>query len=158
MEWSTELGDFWLSQPRLPADSVPYWDFNGGQPGYERVWPLQPDKYPYPPDVFPVSDYRDTAGGAIATASFFEMYKYTGNITFLAAGIDGLHGLAGKNYRVKRGNSCHLLLGHYVGSFPEGHDVDVSVTYTDFYFYEALGYYREWLNAEKERRKQNESL
>jgi chondroitin AC lyase len=158
IKWSTELGDFWLSQPRLPADGVPYWDFNGGQPGYKRVWPLQPDKYPYPPHVFPVSDYRDTAGGAIATASFFEMYKYTGNITFLAAAVDGLHSLAGKDYLVERGNACHLLLQHYVGSFPAGYDVDVSVVYADFYFLESLQYYLEWLNAEKNRRKQSEGL
>jgi chondroitin AC lyase len=152
LKGSTEIANFWLTHPRLPADGIPYWDFNAGQPGYNRTWPLLPDRYPYDPSVFPISDYRDSSAGAIATSAFFHLYEFTKNITFLAAGIDGLRSLGSKDYWGEPGKNGHFVLRHTVGSFPSGRGVDVAVNYADYYFYEALGLYRNFLEAEKRKR------
>ena len=46
--------------------------------------------------------------------------------------------LASVEYLAKPGENCNFLLKHSVGSLPSGSEVDVPLTYADYYYLEAL--------------------
>ena len=49
-----------------------------------------------------------------------------------------LRTLASDEYLAKPGRNGHFLLKHSMGSYPGNSEVDVPLTYADYYFLEAL--------------------
>ena len=142
-----KMADFFLHHPRLPADKIPFWDFNAKQPGYMPAWPERSDKFPVPPAQFPIANYRDASAGAVVTSALFELYTHTQHEPYLTAAIAMLHSLSSDAYRAKAGENAGFLLRHSVGSIPHGVEIDVPLVYADYYFLEALVRYRNYLNA-----------
>ena len=106
---------------RLPEDGIPYWDFDS---------PLIP------------ADLRDASAGAIMASAFVDLSALThtpeAKGRYLAMAEKQLRTLASKEYLAKPGENCNFILKHSVGSKPENKDVDVPLTYADYYFLEAL--------------------
>ena len=46
--------------------------------------------------------------------------------------------LAGRKYLAKEGDNGHFLLKHSVGNHPGDSEMDVPLTYADYYFLEAI--------------------
>ena len=107
--------------PYLPEDGIPYWDFND---------PKIPDTY------------RDASAGAIMASGFVALSKETKDAELADAvynmAIRQIRTLAGEEYLAKRGELGGFLLRHSVGDLPGKSEVDVSLTYADYYFLEAL--------------------
>lgn len=107
--------------PYLPEDGIPYWDFND---------PKIPDTY------------RDASAGAIMASGFVALSKETKDAELADAvynmAIRQVRTLAGEEYLAKRGELGGFLLRHSVGDLPGKSEVDVSLTYADYYFLEAL--------------------
>jgi len=101
----------------LPEDGIPYWDF------------CSPDI----PDT-----YRDASAGAIMASGFISLSKLTGNEDYLKMAQKQIRTLASEEYLVKPGENGGFLLKHSVGSLPSKSEVDVSISYADYYFLEAL--------------------
>ncbi len=116
-----KIADFLLAHPNLPADGIPYWDFNA----------------PRIPDAL-----RDVAAGAIMCSALFELAPLAGGERaprYRAMAEKQLRTLATAAFRAGEGENGHFLLMHGVGHLPAKSEIDVPLVYADYYFLEALG-------------------
>lgn len=124
LEQAAEVADFLLSHPRMPKDLVPYWDYDA--PGI--------------PDAL-----RDASSAAIVCSGLLELCRYVpekeGTAYFKAA-ERMLQTLSSAEYTAKAGTNGGFILKHSVGNIPSGTEVDVPLTYADYYYVEALCRYR----------------
>ena len=98
----------------LPEDGIPYWDFD--RPG----------------------EYRDASAAAVMASAFVQLYEVTGRKHFLDMADKQIRTLASGEYLAAPGSCSGFLLKHSVGSLPAGKEVDVPLSYADYYFLEAL--------------------
>ncbi len=120
------IAGFILNHPNLPADKIPYWDFDA---------PFQP-KAP-----------RDASAGAIIASALLELGQYTSGTEkdrYLADGTHMLKSLASDHYRAGYGENGGFLLKHSVGGLPLNSEIDVPLIYADYYFLEGLKRYKDW--------------
>jgi unsaturated chondroitin disaccharide hydrolase len=118
------IAGFLLNHPRLPADGIPYWDFDA-------------------PDI-PAAP-RDASAAAIMAAAFLELETYTNRKDgrrLHAAAEKILSSLLSPAYFAAPGSNGGFLLQHSVGHLPAKSEVDVALTYADYYFVEAMLRYR----------------
>ena len=118
------IADFLLNHPNLPVDKIPYWDFNA-------------------PNI--PAALRDASAGAIISAALFELCRYTNpsaGKTYFAAAETMLTSLSSPQYHSAQGANGGFLIQHNVGHHPAGTEVDVSLTYADYYFAEAMIRYK----------------
>ncbi len=129
LEQAERIANFILTNPNLPADKIPYWDFNA-------------------PDI--PRSLRDASAGAIMASALLELcrysYKKDAEDYFNAAQVI-LKNLSSRNYKAAPGTNGGFLLKHSVGSLPQKSEVDVALSYADYYFVEAMVRYRQF--AEK---------
>jgi rhamnogalacturonyl hydrolase YesR len=120
------IAHFILTNPNMPADMVPYWDFNA--PGIPNT-------------------YRDASAAALMASALLELGQYvnkTESKQYVSAAEKMLHSLASDAYRAKPGTNGGFILMHSVGALPFKSEVDVPLTYADYYFIEALMRYKKW--------------
>ncbi len=121
---AVHIADFMINHPNMPEDKIPYWDFNA--PGI--------------PDT-----RRDASAGAIMASALIElsgMVDSTAGATYLGVAETQLRALASPAYRAETGENGNFILKHCVGSLPGNSEVDVPLTYADYYFIEALLRYK----------------
>lgn len=121
---ATHIADFMISHPNMPQDKIPYWDFNA--PGI--------------PDA-----KRDASAGAIMASALIELSGYVqpeSGKKYLDIAEKQLRSLASPAYMAKTGKNGNFILMHSVGSIPGKSEIDVPLTYADYYFIEALLRYR----------------
>lgn len=113
------IAAFYLNHPNLPADKIPYWDFNA-------------------PNI--PNEERDASAGAIAASALFELSTYGGPLakTYYQAAVQMLQSLSGPPYKAKVGENNNFILKHSVGHKPAKSEVDVPLVYADYYYLEAL--------------------
>jgi unsaturated chondroitin disaccharide hydrolase len=100
----------------LPADVIPYWDF-------------QAPNIPNEP--------RDASAAAIAACGMLELAQHTGNQTYRKTAENILKILASDVYLVQNIDYPALLL-HSTGNFPGDSEIDMPIIYADYYFVEAM--------------------
>ena len=111
----------WL-YAHLPEDGIPYWDFSQ-------------------------SDYKDASAGAIIACGLLKLWDLQGRQAddpALAMAERILRTLASPEYLAEPRTNGGFLLKHSVGNIPGHSEVDVPLTYADYYFLEALRNYR-WI-------------
>ncbi|MCU7549248.1 glycoside hydrolase family 88 protein [Chitinophagaceae bacterium LB-8] len=142
LDAAKKMADFYMNNPNLPKDKIPYWDFNVNQKGYTPQWNYDPNKFNYIP--------RDASAAAIVCSALFELNGYLGKDgkKYKDFAIATLNTLSSPAYFAEPGTNAYFLLKHSVGSFPHGAEVDVPLVYADYYFLEALLRYRQ-LNKRK---------
>ena len=117
------VADMLLS--RLPGDGIPYWDFDA--PGGDKR-------------------LRDASAAAIMASAFIELSRYIQDIDakgkYLGIAEKQLCTLASNRYLAKPGTNGNFILMHSVGSYPDQSEVDVPLTYADYYFLEVLLRYK----------------
>ncbi|MCF7688196.1 MAG: glycoside hydrolase family 88 protein [Cephaloticoccus sp.] len=126
-----KIAAFLMNHPRMPADKIPYWDFDA--PGLPNV-------------------PRDTSAAAIMSSALFELARLTkgSNEAERYAGFAGdqLRALASPAYLARPGENGGFLLMHATGNLPGHSEVDVPLNYGDYYFLEALLRCRARLNPQ----------
>lgn len=127
LEQAKEIADFILNHPNLPEDGVPYWDFNATNI----------------PDA-----YRDSSAAAIMASAFLDLSpevneKEARRYKDAAAKI--LTTLSSPTYLANPEENGGFLLKHAVGHLPNDSEVDVPLSYADYYFIEALMKYKQEL-------------
>lgn len=124
------IAHFLLNHPNLPKDKIPYWDFDA----------------PHIPN-----EERDASAGALIASALLELSKYVGTKEkneFLSVATIQLQTLCSEAYLAKPGTNGNFILKHSVGSKPHKDiapyfgEVDVPLTYADYYFVEALIRYK----------------
>ena len=139
LETAQHLADFFLNNPRLPKDKIPYWDFNANQPGYHPQFGYDSTKY----RVIP----RDASAAAVVASALFDLSKFSGKkgAAYKAAAIQILHSLASPQYTAALGTNNNFILMHSTGSLPHGQEIDKPLVYADYYYLQALLKYKESL-------------
>ena len=128
LDQAVHIADFLINHPNMPGDMIPYWDFNA-------------------PDIPDAK--RDASAAAIMASALIELSGYAGPETgkkYLQAAEKQLRTLSSPAYMSKPGENGNFILMHSIGSIPGNSEVDVPLTYTDYYFIEALMRYRKLLN------------
>ena len=112
--------------PRLPEDGIPYWDFSQ-------------------------KDYKDASAAAILACGLSWLWEYDlTSLNYEQMSRQALRNplvqtmekilrtLASPEYLAEPRTNGGFLLKHSVGNLPGGTEVDVPLTYADYYFLEAL--------------------
>jgi len=120
------IANYLLNHPRMPKDLIPYWDFDA----------------PNIPNAL-----RDASAGAVICSALIELSGYVKSKEskrFLKAAETQLLTLSSPTYLAKIGGNGNFILQHSVGFLPKNSEVDVSLTYADYYFVEALMRYKKY--------------
>ncbi len=124
LDQANHIAHFILNNPNLPANKIPYWDFNA----------------PNIPDAL-----RDASAAAVMASALLELCRYTdkkdGQLYFATAETI-IRNLSAKPYVAAPGTNGGFILQHSVGHIPQNTEVDVPLTYADYYFIEAMGRYQ----------------
>jgi len=119
-----KVADFILKHPRLPADKIPYWDFDA--PGI----PEAP---------------RDASAAAVMSSALIELSTMVAGDPgkpYLELARQQLLSLSSPAYLAKAGDNGNFILMHSVGNLPAKSEIDVPLSYADYYYLEALLRYR----------------
>jgi unsaturated chondroitin disaccharide hydrolase len=120
LEQAKKIAAFIINHPNMPADCIPYWDFNA-------------------PDI--PEARRDASAGAIMASAMIElsdMVKSPEKERCLAFAKTALTTLSSAVYRSKAGENNNYLLKHGLGHMPNNTEIDVPLIYADYYYVEAL--------------------
>lgn len=117
LDHAVKVCDMIFSDPSMPDDLVPYWDYDA--PGI----PDEP---------------RDASAAACTASALYELSTYLPDGGYKELADKVMTSLASPAYRAAIGTNGHFLLMHSVGSIPHGHEIDVPINYADYYFLEAL--------------------
>jgi len=124
LEQAKRIAKFIVNHPRLPADKIPYWDFDA-------------------PDI--PSAPRDASAAAIIASALIELSSQVdaefGKQCFDLA-RQQLLSLSSPAYLAKVGENGGFILMHSTGHKPKNSEVDVPLNYADYYLLEALLRYR----------------
>lgn len=141
LKTAQKMAEFYINHPNLPSDKVAYWDFNAYQQGYTPGIRSNANKV--------VANYRDASAAACTASALLELSTYTkgekGKL-YLETAKKIMHSLASPAYRAQEGTNGDFILMHSVGSIPHNSEIDVPLTYADYYFVEALFRYDKLLS------------
>ena len=115
-----QIGKFLMNHPRLPEDKVPYWDYDA-------------------PDI--PNAKRDASAAAIMASALIELSQLDPSELapqWLALAKKQLRTLSAPEYLAKEGEQGGFIIKHGVGFHHAGAEVDVPLTYGDYYYVEAL--------------------
>ena len=117
LEQAQSIADMLL--PLLPPDGIPYWDFDA-------------------PDI--PNDLRDASAGAIMASAFIELSEYIPErkTHYRSMAEQQLRTLSSPEYLAEPNTNGNFILKHSVGHKPMKGEVDVPLTYADYYFIEAF--------------------
>jgi hypothetical protein len=124
LELARHIAGFILKHPHFPSDGIPYWDFDA--PGI--------------PDV-----PRDASAAAIIASALLELSSYVPDEVskqYIATTRRILNTLSTPQYLAAPDSNGGFILKHGVGHFPNHSEVDVPLTYADYYYIEALIRYK----------------
>lgn len=124
LQQANAIAKYILNHPNMPKDMIPYWDFNA----------------PNIPNAL-----RDSSAAAIIASALIELKDY----------VDGemkqeyeqkaetiLKNLLTPEYIAEVGTNGGFVLKHGVGNMPNNSEVDVPLTYGDYYLIEAMMRYK----------------
>lgn len=122
-----KVAEYIMNHPNLPEDKIPYWDFNAPQIPNEE---------------------RDASAGALIASALIELSQYTkGDFSkkCLDVAETQVRALTSDAYLAEEGTNGNFILKHSVGAKPLKSEVDVPLTYADYYYVEALIRYKKLL-------------
>ncbi|HKZ65517.1 MAG TPA: glycoside hydrolase family 88 protein [Chitinophagaceae bacterium] len=126
LDQAKRIADFLTKHSNLPADNIPYWDFDA---------PVEKNTY------------RDVSAASIMASALLELGQYVdekGSKAYIMVAEKIIKSLSSKVYRAEIGENGGFILKHSVGSLPHKSEIDVPLTYADYYFLEALLRYEKW--------------
>ena len=120
LEQACHIADFLLRHPRMPKDKVPYWDYDA-------------------PDIPKAK--RDASAAAVMASALIELSQLDPSdkaAEWLAFAEDQLRTLSSADYLAEEGEIGGFIIKHSVGHLKAKSEVDVPLTYGDYYYVEAL--------------------
>lgn len=120
LDQARHIARFLVHHPRLPEDKVPYWDFDA-------------------PDIPDAP--RDASAAAIMASALIELSTLDPTeeaALWLETAQQQLRSLSSEKYLAQPGTNAGFILLHSTGNYPAKSEVDVPLTYADYYYVEAL--------------------
>lgn len=109
--------EFIFTNSNLPEDLIPYWDFDA------LNIPNEP---------------KDASAAAVTASALYELSVFSNNKEYKETADKIMKTLSSPTYRAEIGKNHYFLLMHSVGSFPDCAEIDVPLSYADYYYFEAL--------------------
>ena len=117
LRFAEKVTDIYLK--RLPADYIPYWDFDA-------------------PNI--PNEPKDASAAAVTASALLELSQLEDDVSkaqeYKEAAIKMLQSLSSETYQSRLSKPSFLL--HSVGHKPAGSEIDASINYADYYYIEAL--------------------
>lgn len=123
LDQANAIARFLLQHPNMPADKIPYWDLNATD--IPHTW-------------------RDASAAAIIAAALLELCRYVDVVTgktYFQTAETIIKTLSIPHYKAAAGSNGGFILKHGVGHLPQKSEVDVPLTYADYYFLQAMKRY-----------------
>lgn len=120
LQQAKRIADFLIQHNNLPADKIPYWDYNAKDIPNAK---------------------RDASAAAIMASALIELSTFVDSVTgkkYIDIAESQLKTLSSTAYMAEKGKNGNFILMHSVGNMPAGTEVDVPHAYADYYFVEAL--------------------
>ena len=118
LEQAKKIANYMFTHKKIPADLIPYWDFNA-------------------PNI--PNEPRDVSAASISASALYELSLYdNANAVQYRQWADAILENLSKNYRAKLQADRGFLLLHSTGSAPHKSEIDVPIIYADYFFIEAL--------------------
>jgi unsaturated chondroitin disaccharide hydrolase len=131
LDEASHIADFIINNTTLPADKIPYWDFDA----------------PHPADV-----YRDASAGAVICSALIELSQYVEKSLsekYINIAEQQIRSLSSPAFRADFGKNADFILKHSVGFLFSASEVDVPLSYADYYYIEALMRYKKLILKNK---------
>jgi unsaturated chondroitin disaccharide hydrolase len=125
LDHAKHIANYILNNKSTPKDLIPYWDYSA--PGIPNA-------------------LRDSSAAAITASALVELSGYVdGSLSkkYLGDAETILTTLSGPEYFAAPQTNGGFLLKHGVGNMPNKTEIDVPLSYGDYYFVEALMRYKE---------------
>jgi rhamnogalacturonyl hydrolase YesR len=117
LDQAEHIAAFIMKHPNLPNDKVPYWDFNA-------------------PNI--PNEPRDASAAAVIASGLYELSLYSKSGKLYKNAADKIVESLTNYYRAPVGDAKGFILLHSTGSKPSNSEVDVPLSYADYYYLEAL--------------------
>ena len=118
LELAHKITNFIFTHPNLPADLIPYWDFDA-------------------PNI--PNEERDVSAATITASALYELSTYGGSQSKqYKKWADTILRNLTNSYRVTLNSDGGFLLLHSTGAKSLGSEIDVPLVYADYYFIEGL--------------------
>lgn len=117
LEQAEHVAAFILHNPTMPKDLVPYWDFNA-------------------PNI--PSEPRDVSAAAVIASGLYELSTYSKQGKEYRKAANTIIENLTNNYRSPIGENKGFILLQSTGSKPSNSEVNVPLSYADYYYLEAL--------------------
>jgi uncharacterized protein YyaL (SSP411 family) len=118
LDQAIKIAAFYLNHPRMPEDLIPYWDFDA-------------------PNI--PNEPRDASAAAVTASALLELSKYApAENEYFQAAEKMLASLSSPAYLAKPGTNNNFFLMHSTGHMPNGSEIDVPISYADYYYLEAM--------------------
>lgn len=124
LEQANKIATYILNHTNLPADKIPYWDFNA-------------------PNI--PNEERDASAGAITASALLELSQYSKGADkkkYFSSAEQILQSLSSPAYQAKPGTNHDFVLMHSVGAKALNSEIDVPLIYADYYYIEGLMRYK----------------
>jgi unsaturated chondroitin disaccharide hydrolase len=116
LEQAQKIEKFIFSNPTMPKDLVPYWDYN------DPSIPNAP---------------RDVSAATITASALLELSTYSKGNNYKAKANTILYNIS-QNYKAPINTNGNFILLHSTGHKPAKSEIDVPLNYADYYYLEAL--------------------
>lgn len=114
------IANYLINHPNMPKDFIPYWDFNA-------------------PEI--PNAVRDASAAALMASALIELSGFVDKQTakkYMQVVEKQIKVLSSTAYLAKPGENGDFILKHSTGAKPFNSEVDVPLTYADYYYLEAL--------------------
>jgi len=139
LKFANKIATYMLKHPNMPKDLIPYWDFNA----------------PNLPDTSKYAAYRtnrDVSTASLMASAFLEMStQVKGKLStqYFDIVTTIIQNLSVPTYKAVLADNGGYLLKYSVGNIPAKSEIDVPLTYADYYYVEALLRYKRLLAGQK---------
>ena len=117
LQQAENIAKFIFSNPNLPADLIPYWDYN------DQAIPNVP---------------RDVSAATVTASALYELSTYSKNGKDYRSKADKIIKTLSTHYQAEVGSNKGFLLLHSTGNKPANGEIDAPIIYADYYYLEAL--------------------
>ncbi|TRX60194.1 glucuronyl hydrolase [Fulvivirga sp. M361] len=117
LDQAGKIAAFIMEHPDMPSDNIVYWDM----------------KDPAIPNAV-----RDASASAIIASALIELGQYTGDKQHHKWANAILTTLSTSKYVLPKATEAPFLLDHSTGNMPRNDEIDLPISYADYYFLEAI--------------------
>ncbi|MEN9686718.1 MAG: hypothetical protein RLZZ28_2504 [Bacteroidota bacterium] len=121
---ANKIAQYILTHPSIPEDKIPFWDYHS-------------------PEI--PATYRDASAAAITASALLELSRYAGSEKsgyYVNYAEKIIRSLSSPTYTAPYGENGGFLLKHGTGHLPGNSEIDVALSYGDYYYIEALMRYK----------------